>query len=528
MNYLPAIALIGFGLAVGWMLPQPSSRDARIMAEEKESERHRQPRQGAAQGFFISLMSEYEQEKYQFRQASTAEELVGLFKKNKSYSDGDIEHVIDCDPVGAMDLMLGDPSVSYDKCLEVAKAWARRNPGEAVRFFHDKNEYRPESCLAEILPFAVHSHLDLVADVIRSKSSAWKDRYLKNLVADFYEVRKQGAPPPVESDDPFATDEYVVTKKVGEELLKIIDDQELRERIIEVLNQPSEEKVVEKSQPSQKTEPFDVATYDGDDQDQVELFRKRSKENRDELFAEIIERGNFESRKRALSHFIGDFKMDEETWPGALKELEVWIQKLEVIPSQMPSHFDIGPNLYGKLPAQWIARQPLALQREWTPTFVETWAQREPLEAVTWAMSQPEAARRDEAFQTGIIVWAHSEPEKAASFVEDLPSGDLRDSAISNAAAAWSRVDRAGASAWLESFPDSEVKTRALKRVHGKYAACWSGLKPPERVFSPKESRENDGFGATLLNREKFQLFPEVEEPVASSPSADTENSFSL
>ena len=468
MNYFQTIALIGIGLAVGWMLPQPSSRDAGIMAEEKKNERHRQLRQGAKQDLFTSLMSEYEQEKYQFRQTSTAEELVELFKKSKSYSEGDTEYVIDCDPVGAMDLMLVDPSVSYDKCLMVAKAWARRNPGEAVRFFQEKNEYRSESCLAEILPFAFHSHPDLVANVIRSKSSGWKDRYLKNLVAAFYEVRKEGAPPPVESDDPFLTDEYVVTKKVGIELLKIIDDQELRDRIVEILHQQSEEKVVVESSPSRETKSFDVATYDGDDQDQRELFRERSKKNRDELIAEIIERGNFESRKRALSHFIRDFKMDEETWPEALEELEVWIQKLEVIPSQMPSHFEMGPYLYGELPAQWIARQPLALQREWTPNFVETWAQREPLEAVIWAMSRPEAARRDKAFQSGVIVWAHSEPEQAASFVGDLPPGDLKDSAISNTAAAWSRVDRAGAAAWLDQFPDSELKTRALKRVHGK------------------------------------------------------------
>ena len=74
MKFPLTIILIGAGLVVGWFLPQPSLRDAGIKAEERKSERHRQLRQGAKQDLFTSLMSEYEQEKYQFRQASTAEE----------------------------------------------------------------------------------------------------------------------------------------------------------------------------------------------------------------------------------------------------------------------------------------------------------------------------------------------------------------------------------------------------------------------------------------------------------------------
>jgi hypothetical protein len=141
------------------------------------------------------------------------------------------------------------------------------------------------------------------------------------------------------------------------------------------------------------------------------------------------------------------------------------MDQLGVIPDYPPSHFEMGPFLRGPEVAAWIDRQPLSLRRAWARTFVQTWVTTEPAAALDWARSLPEAAARDEAYQSGLIIWTHRDPPAAIAAVEALPPGELRESAISNAAATWATLDRAGTAAWLDSLPDSAGKTRAIGRM---------------------------------------------------------------
>jgi hypothetical protein len=467
MKYLPTIALIGIGITTGWILPRDVQNDSGEVASEGGSDRRKQIRHRAKEDILSSLLTDEEMKAYRFERATSAHGAIEALRNPHDIMESDAARIVDLDPAGALSLLLTDPSASSHVCERVALEWARRSPEEAVRFFRNRSSYRSEDCLALILPAVYPSHPKLVAEVIRSKSLSWQRRHLEDLYTATYSERNENAPPVVESDDPFGDDENWTTHRMGRELLEALDDPELRERASRYLDGDSGEEagIEPDTETPKEAKPLDLANFDRDDWDQLDLFRERMRKNREGVLREIVDRGSYEARAAAVGQIVFEFPMDAKEWPRALEELEGWIHKLGVIPSSPPSHFEMGPFLKGDLPAEWIARQPMALQRAWTPTFVETWAVNDPRDALTWAMSQPEAAGRDQAVQSGVMIWAHSEPLLAAQFVEELPAGDMRESAISNAAASWSRVDQEGAAACLETLPESPAKSRAIERV---------------------------------------------------------------
>ncbi|YCM42449.1 hypothetical protein V2O64_14150 [Verrucomicrobiaceae bacterium 227] len=469
MKYLPTIVLIGIGITAGWILPRDVAKDSSELTSEGGSERREQIRHRAKQDILSSLLTDEELKDYRFANATSVHGAIEALGNPHGISDSEVARIVGLDPEGALNLLLTDPSASWDVCKKIALGWAYRSPEEAVRFFRNRSSYRAEDCLALILPELYPSHSELVAEVIRSKSLSWQRRHLEDLYTATYQVRNENAPPVVESGDPFADDENWTTHRMGRELLEALDDPELRERASRYLDGDNAEDVgmEPEVETPKEANPLDLANYDRDDWDQRDLFRERMREDREGVLREIVERGSYEARAAAVGQIVSEFPMDAKEWPRALAELEGWIQELGVIPSSPPSHFEMGPFLRGDLSAEWIARQPMALQRAWTPRFVETWAKNEPRAALSWAMTQPEAAGRDQAVQSGVMIWAHSEPLAAARFVEELPAGDIRESAISNAAASWSRVDQAGAAAWLETLPESPAKSRAIERVKG-------------------------------------------------------------
>jgi hypothetical protein len=408
------------------------------------------------------LLDEDELVEHSKNRARSLSALLPLLQDG-NLSDSDVDRIVDMDPLAAIDHFLSNPVARQGLGEQVAAAWARKDPEKAIRHLWAKSSYRSNDFLAAALTGAYPTHPELVGEVLRSKPRRWQEYYLETLFSSTCSVRKPGAPPEVESDDPYATDGFWITRKFGEDILHCLADDELRE---EARKFWEDEAPTEKSTtPEPESTSLDLTRYDPENWQQRDQLRDLLRDRPEEAIEAIVEEGGHLARKAAILHVLNDFPHDPGSWPAALTELEGWMDRLGVVPDHPPSKFGTGQFLRGPEVAAWIDRQPLALRRAWAATFVQTWVTTEPAAALDWASSLPEAAARDEAFQSGLIIWTHRDPPAAITAVESLPQGDLRESAISNAAATWATIDPAAASAWLESLPESTGKSRSIKRV---------------------------------------------------------------
>jgi hypothetical protein len=459
-----ALLLILAGLAVGGWLPL--GRAGRLPTQEPPAisrpEREEARRAATKQEWLKGLLDEDEWSRHARDNSGSLAALLALVQRDYP-DDRDIDRIVEMDPLAALDHFLGNPVAEVSTGERIAAAWAYKDPEKAIRHLWSKSGYRADDYLATALTIAYEARPELVGEVLRSKPRRWQEHYLETLFSSTFSVRQPGAPPEVESDDPFADDGYWITRKFGEDLLHCLADDELREKARKFWE--GEAPPAKPADPELENPPLDLTRYDpenwGQRDDMFEALRKRP----EETVEAIVEQGGYHARKAAILHLMNAFAHDPKSWPAALTELEGWMDRLGVIPDRPPSKFGIGQFLHGPEVAEWIDRQPLALRRAWAGPFVQTWVMSEPAAALDWASSLPEAAARDEAYQSGLIIWTHRDPPAAIAAVEALPPGELRESAISNAAATWATLDRPGAAAWLASLPDSAGKTRALERL---------------------------------------------------------------
>lgn len=465
MKRNPAILLILAGLAAGWWLPVGRSdraplNDAAEVSSLGEGEERRRDRM---KKLLEQLLDEDDFVKHSKLRARSLSALLPLLQEG-SFSDSDIARIVDMDPLAAVDHFLNNPVARHEIGEQVAAEWAHRDPVKAIRHLWGKSSYRADDFLVQALTAGYATHPELVGQVIRSKPRRWQELYLETLFKSSYTVQQPGAPPEVESDDPFADDGFWITRKFGEDILHCLADDELREKARTYWEEePDDEAPAAKSEP--ETRELDLANYNPEDWGQRDDLREALRDRPEETLAAIVDQGGHHARKAAIRHVLDDFPHVPESWPAALTELEESMDRLGVIPDHPPSKFGTGQFLRGPVVAEWIDRQPLALRRAWAPTFVQTWVTSEPAAALDWACSLPEAAARDEAYQSGLIIWTHRDPPAAIAAVEALPPGELRESAISNAAATWTTIDSTKAKAWVETLPASPGKSRALDRL---------------------------------------------------------------
>ncbi len=464
MKRLHVILVVIGGLAARWLLPSPgASGEQGLRESSKEESTHIERTRARAKQEYLEVLLDFQEiERMKIDSAASLSELLAALRDENHVREDDIIRLIEMDPRAAMSQLLADPSGSYRLCEMMALEWARRDPDAAIRFFESQKSFRGQDCLYQVLAVAYPSDPARIARIFRSQSRYWQERHLEDFFSKTWSVRAPGAPPEIESDDPFFRDDHWVEVRPGEEMLACLADDRLRELARGYMEpDPPASVVPETTEPKE----LDLAGFVEDDWNSVELLREQLKNDREKTIEILAESGNYQARSKLMWLLVGDFSMDSKDWPAELAKVEAWMDRLGVVPEYPPSHFEMGPFLRGEEAADWIARQPVALQRAWAPTFVETWVVGEPQMAVDWALTLPEVAGRDRAFQTGMVVWAHKDPRAAAEHIATLPAGELRESAISNTAASWSCTDRAGAKAWLESLPDGSGKERGLQRV---------------------------------------------------------------
>jgi hypothetical protein len=456
--------VVGCGFAAGWLLPTalswlrrggPDAANAGIHHERESETRKKELLDG--------LLDGRDREHLKTVCATSLVELLAVLRGVSDFGDKEVARIVGLEPAAALNQWLADPSVSEEMCAMVAVGWGRRNPEQAISFLLQKHSYRADDCLDKVLLGVRWSHPLLVGEVIRSKPREWQEKHLEDFFTGTYTVRKPGAPPEPVSQDPFEglDDGYWITKKNGEDFLNDLADDDLRKKAVSFWI----EKTPEPSPPDKPIPALDVANFDGGDPSQSEALRVQLERNPKQMLALLAARGCFEARKDAIRHMMEGFPIDRESWPAAFNKLETTMRQLEVIPEHPPGHFETGTFLRGEAEARWISRQPLGLQRAWSPDFTKNWAASEPELAIRWARSLPADANRDLAVLSGVFVWAQENPLDAAAYVESLPPGDLREASISSTAAAWDGVDRPGAVKWLESLPDSSGKASGLERL---------------------------------------------------------------
>ncbi|MCW1884330.1 hypothetical protein OKA04_06275 [Luteolibacter flavescens] len=455
------IAMAGF--AAGWSLPDgPEPSDSAAVASNAVETTGREQRK---RDLSEQLLDEQERMTLHKSTASLAELLATGHECQ--FNEEDIVRLVTMNPAGAMDFLLTNPVAPSNYAVMVTEAWARRDPDRAIAYLRTKSSYLADDCLAKALPVIYLSRPKLVAEVLRSKSAQWQERYLNELFGETFRVRKSGAPPEQESDDPFFDDGQWTEVRFGADLLDCLASDYLREKAKARWERNEDD---EPTTPGRQTSPPDPhtwnpATYDKNDYHQRSQLFDELRTNSEETVNLIAANGNEAARGLAMSSIMGRFPSDPEKWPEALESLEAPMQQLGVIPSGPPSHFEMGPILYGEAAGQWIDRQPLALRRAWALSFVERWVQVDPRAALAWAEALPKEANRDAAFQIGLQIWTHEDPLTAVARVEDLPQGELREAAISNAAATWDCIDPAAARQWVGGLAESPGKTRALERL---------------------------------------------------------------
>ena len=452
------------GFCAGWLLPplrpqtSPPPRPAAAPASKlAEHARHARTRQ-----LLALLLDEPERAAFRRKSARSLAGLLGVIRHSGQFSQPDVERIVAMDPATALEQLLSAPGASTQLGESIALEWASRDPDGAIGFLLEKPSYRGEDFLCQALIGACGSNPQLVAETIRKQSRRWQERNLETLFASKISIPTAAEPatPSGESDTDNST---FRSAWFGEDILNCLADEPLRDKARACWNNnPPLRPITAKAEPVAALE---LAELSAQDYGAASRLRELLRSHPDETLAAVAEKGSYQARATLMMQSIQDFPIAQEAWPEGFKRLEDLMAKLEVIPIHQPGHPETGPFLQGSAAADWIASQPLALQRAWSPAFTETWAQSEPALAINWARELPPGAAGNEATQRGLIVWAHAKPLEAAAYVADLPPGDLRDAAISNTAAAWAGVDRAGAAAWLAQLPDSPAKARAIERV---------------------------------------------------------------
>jgi hypothetical protein len=464
MKRIWMIYVIGLGgFATGVLLPVPERCDPAGAAVRQQRVRAQRVRETRKRELLGELFDSQEQETIRIRDAANLSELFGVLKNRQGSSDGAIARMIEMDPAAAMAQVLADSELQI-MADNLAEEWARRDPRAAVRFLRQQPAYQAESALCKALVMAYCVEPDLVGETLRAMDRRWQARNLRDLfgsVSPLHPLRQ------VDVSDPFVEFDKADFVPFGTDLLDCLADDELRNAArnngwadpwgADPFRDPG-------SSPEVDPDDLNPDRWSSKHQD---ALKARWQESPEETLAEVAEMGGLEARRELVGLLIAYFPTDPKQTAETLRKLEQAIQQLGVIPESMPREFwDPAPwNPATKMHAEWLARQPLALQRAWVPAFTGNWAKSAPQSAIDWARTLPPGSSGELAVQRGFIVWAHREPMEAAKYVEALPPGDLREAAISDTAATWSNLDPAGARTWLQALPASPGKERGMARV---------------------------------------------------------------
>ena len=461
MKLLPTLLTLAGGFAAGWFLPAsrpwlPTREDPTPALTTPRPDRAREMRK---KGLLDRLLDETDRHRLQVEGASSLTALLAALREGATLDDEEVARIIAMNPAAALSQWLADPAISGEKCMGIAAGWSLRDPAQAIRFLAGRAGYRADNCLYHALLNAYRSHPCLVGEVFRSKPRRWQEQNLKYFFAA--DAMFGGST----SDHPAAEGGTRALQRNGEALLEFLADDALRELARSYWIDTAPPPAPAAETPDRSMPALDVENYDGTDWRQSEVLREQLDTQPEQTLAVLGEHGNFKARQEVVKRMMEHFSHSADSWPDSLAKLEAVMLQLAVIPEYPPSPYEMKPGFYGAETARWIARQPLGLQRAWSPSFTVTWARREPQAAIDWARSLPEGGFREQALQTGVSIWAHAVPLEAAAYVAALPAGELKESAIASAAAAWSSVDRAGAITWLASLPASPGTIRALQRA---------------------------------------------------------------
>lgn len=425
MKLLPVIALSLSGFSVGWLMPNRPQESTVEPVRITKSQRTHSSTHQKRDDILSSLLHHDKFKELKRSGAKSHLDILTSLKDSNNYGSEDIEHIVKFGAANALQELLIDPSASSSLCQDIAQAWASQNAAEAISFFLNQSSYRADDCLAAILPVAFASKPELVIKAIQSRPRAWKLRHLEHLMTANYWLPNSPRLEQTPSADPFAEDNSRASNPMGPEILEAFLDTELKEKARSYLEQGAE------PTPEPEPEGNDTAPRISWD-DKLASYHSSDWESRSQLYDEwrkdktltlskIVEHGNLEARQFAIRQLVDEVPREPKKWPEALKQLEEHIEALGVIPERPPVGYPAGPYLQGEVAAKWIEQQSPALQRSWIPSLMETWADGNPAEALTWALTLDQSQHRDLGIQKGLIIWVHQTPMKARKFVESLP-----------------------------------------------------------------------------------------------------------
>ncbi len=99
---------------------------------------------------------------------------------------------------------------------------------------------------------------------------------------------------------------------------------------------------------------------------------------------------------------------------------------------------------------------------------VNTWARALPIEAATWALTQPEGFNRADYVRTVVERWLETDANAAIEWVRRLPAGTSRDSALDLIANQFTDSDPAFAANYAENIYRPELRDARLRALANK------------------------------------------------------------
>ena len=94
------------------------------------------------------------------------------------------------------------------------------------------------------------------------------------------------------------------------------------------------------------------------------------------------------------------------------------------------------------------------------------WSLREPDEARSWALGQPDGEDRSYLLSRLIELEGQRAPEEAARLAfQALPAGELLDETLIAIARTWANQDAEAAARWVQTFPEGDFRDRVVREV---------------------------------------------------------------
>lgn len=161
-----------------------------------------------------------------------------------------------------------------------------------------------------------------------------------------------------------------------------------------------------------------------------------------------------------------------------------WLESQPVSPLMRDLQFHFWQALVARDPvaAADFAAAPVAFRSGALAQIISTWAEREPLGALAWALDQPVGETRAVALNELAGPWAAVDPQAATNYGLGLTEPNARRVFLGSLGAALAALDPTKAVAWARNLPPGEEKVAAFSGALARWAEydpvgavnCWN------------------------------------------------------